>query len=173
MALMQCLSFFGRWCGVDVLEQVRCVHSEEVDAAHPLHCSRRMLGMLSPEVHYNFPLLHIKVEIVVFVLRGQAAHLTPVDSYCCHWSVASSANLMKKLDLCSRGPADWRGGGSAHLFGGPLCSVWGWAGGDDCAECWAEIDEQHSDHVGHWISGECEWGRAEWRAVKIAPSVEH
>ncbi len=26
--------------------------------------------------------------------------------------------------VCSHGSAEWRGGGSAHILGGPLCSVW-------------------------------------------------
>lgn len=60
------------------------MHTQELGAAYLLHsividdwCC--MLGLHSPEVHYNlFCLLHIQVKIVVLTPHGQAAHLASV-----------------------------------------------------------------------------------------------
>ncbi len=49
---------------------------------------------------------------------GQAAHLAPVV---CLISVADETHHSRVIRKFNE---EWRGGGSAHILGGPLCSVW-------------------------------------------------
>ncbi len=130
------LCFLGQCCSVVSPGEVLCdVYTQELGAAHSLHGhtidgQRSMLCVHFPEVNNNLlRLLHIQREIVVTAPPGRAAHLAPVV---CLISVlpttaVSSANLMKRLDLCD-GVQSWisrvkRRGLSTHPWGAPVFSV--------------------------------------------------
>ncbi len=112
------------------------MYTQELGAAHSLHGrtidgQRSMQRVHFPEVNDNLLcLLHIQIEIVVTAPPGQAAHLAPVVCLISvvmrPTTVVSSANLMKRLELCD-GVQSWvsrvKRRGSAHILGGPLCSV--------------------------------------------------
>ncbi len=114
----------GNWC---------CLRSPQ---SHHW-CQRSMLSVHSSEVNNNLlRLLHIQREIVVTAPPGQAAHLAPVVYLISVANETQHSRVIRKFNeevgvvwrLCSHGSAEWRGGGSAHILGGPLCSVW-------CAGC--------------------------------------
>lgn len=72
--------------GVDVPGQVLgSIHTQELGAAQPLHCSAvggqlRILGLLYPEVHDD---LHNRVELVIPAPCGQVAHSCGLSHRCC------------------------------------------------------------------------------------------
>ncbi len=69
--------------------------------------------------------------------------------------------------MCSRGSAEWRGGSSAHILGGPLCSVW-WCWMCYCRPVLPEVSQSGSPTASCtercWAPAGpiCEWAVEGW-----------
>ena len=113
------------------------MHTPELGAPYPLHDrtidgQQGLLGVCSPLIDPNLlRLFHVQGEIVVCAPPGQAAHLTPVVVSSLllmrPTTVVSSANLIKRLELCD-GMQSWvnsvkRRGLSTHPSGAPVLSM--------------------------------------------------
>lgn len=99
------LCLLGQRCGViGPGEILRHVRPQELDAAHPLHCSSvdglwGMLRVASPEVDHNlFCVPHVQKEIVVFTPLDQLAHPFLVLGFFVVSDEAHYSRFIRKFD---------------------------------------------------------------------------